>query len=120
MIESEKLRNELVLRVISTLGNPHVCGLTEVELFDRAGQKISLPPACIIVKNHGKGPKVAAEKLINGQKMTNNDKMMWLGFLPMPPQYLEIHIYFEKSIVLEGLKIWNYNKGILDCTKGVQ
>lgn len=85
-----------MLRVISTLGNPHVCGLTEIELFDKTGLKISLPPACVIVKNHGKGPKVAAEKLINGQKLTNNDKLMWLGFLPMPPQYLEIHIYFEK------------------------
>jgi hypothetical protein len=113
------IRNELVLRVISTLGNPHVCGLTEIELFDQKGSRINLPPACIIVKNHGKGPKVSAEKLINGQKLTCNDKLMWLGFLPLPPQFLEIHIYFDKAISLQGLKIWNYNKGILDCTKGV-
>lgn len=108
-----------MLRVINTLGNPHVCGLTEIELFDSKAAKISLPPACVIIKNHGKGPKVSAEKLINGQKLTINEKQMWLGFLPMPPSYLEIHIYYDKSITLEGLKIWNYNKGILDCTKGV-
>jgi hypothetical protein len=46
---------------------------------------MTLPPACIIVKNHGKGPKVNPEKLINGQKYTQNDKHMWLGFLPPPP-----------------------------------
>jgi hypothetical protein len=45
---------------------------------------------------------------------------MWLGYLPVPPQQLEIHIYFAKSVQLEGLKIWNYNKSILDCTKGVE
>jgi hypothetical protein len=33
-----------------------------------------LPPACIVVRNHGKGPKVSAEKLINGEKLTSNDK----------------------------------------------
>jgi len=48
-------------------------------------QKINLPPASIIIKNHGKGPKISAEKLINGNKLTSNDKFMWLGFLPMPP-----------------------------------
>jgi len=44
-----------------------------------------LPPACVIIKNHGKGPKCSTEKLINGQKLTTNDKYMWLGFLPTPP-----------------------------------
>ena len=114
------MRNELVLRVISTLGNPHVCGLTEIELFDQNSAKINLPPACVVIKNHGKGPKTSTDKLINGQKLTTNDKQMWLGFLPLPPHHLEIHVYFDKAIQLEGLKIWNYNKGILDCTKGVQ
>ena len=105
---------------MSTLGNPHVCGLTEIELFDQNSEKINLPPACVIIKNHGKGPKQSTEKLINGAKLTTNDKQMWLGFLPLPPHNLEIHIYFDKSIQLGGLKVWNFNKGILDCTKGVQ
>ena len=30
----ERAQNQVVLRVLSTLGNPHVCGLTEIELFD--------------------------------------------------------------------------------------
>jgi hypothetical protein len=105
--------------VISTLGNPHVCGLTEIELFDKNGLKVEIAPACIIVKNHGKGPKVQTDKLINNSKLTTNEKQMWLGFLPSPPHHLEIHVFYDKSITVEGIKIWNYNKGILDCTKGV-
>ena len=45
--------------------------------------------------------------------------MMWLGYLPTPPQRLEILIRFDKAINLGGIKIWNYNKSIRDSTKCV-
>jgi hypothetical protein len=76
-------------------------------------------PACILIRNLGKGQKVSAEKLINGQKLTNNEKNMWLGYLPPPNQNLEVVIYYSKDVEIGGLKLWNYNKGIIDCTKGV-
>ena len=44
---------------------------------------------------------------------------MWLGYLPTPPNQLELLIRFDKNIAVGGVKIWNYNKGILDCTKGI-
>jgi hypothetical protein len=109
-----------VIRVINTLGNPHVCGLTEIELFDEKAQKIQIAPACILIRNQGKGPKISAEKLINGSKLTTNERQMWVGYLPIPPLQLEIHIYYDKTVQLQGLKIWNYNKSVLDCTKGAQ
>jgi hypothetical protein len=71
------------------------------------------------VKNQGKGPKVAVDKLINGKKLTKDDKSMWLGYLPTPPNRLEIMVRFDKTVKVGGIKIWNYNKGVLDCTKGV-
>jgi hypothetical protein len=111
--------NEILIRVLTTLGNPHVCGLTEIELFDDAANKISLSPSCIMVHNQGKGPKVAVDKLINGNKLTNDEKQMWLGYLPLPPKNLEIQIRVGKDVKVGGLKLWNYNKGIFDCTKGV-
>jgi len=115
----ERIHNELVLRVMSTLGNPHMCGITELELFDDRAKKIPLTASCIMVRNQGKGPKVSVDKLINGIKLTKDEKQMWLGYLPMPPNRLEILIRFDKSVQVGGIKIWNYNKGILDCTKGV-
>jgi len=45
---------------------------------------------------------------------------MWIGYLPKPPKHLEILVYFNKDVLLGGLKIWNYNKSIIDCTKGVK
>ncbi len=44
---------------------------------------------------------------------------MWLGYLPLPPKHLEIQIRVGKDQKVGGLKLWNYNKGIFDCTKGV-
>ena len=72
-----------------------------------------------MVRNQGNGPKIAVEKLINGVKLTKDEKQMWLGYLPTPPNHLEIMMRFDKTIKIGGIKIWNYNKGILDCTKGV-
>lgn len=43
-----------------------------------------------MVRNQGKGPKVPVDKLINGIKFTNDEKQMWLGYLPLPPKHLEI------------------------------
>ena len=72
-----------------------------------------------MVRNQGKGPKVAVDKLINGKKLTKDEKAMWLGYLPTPPNRLEILFRLDKTVSIGGIKIWNYNKGIIDCTKGV-
>lgn len=45
---------------------------------------------------------------------------MWIGYLPIPPKHLEIVIIVNKDIVVGGLKIWNYNKSAIDCTKGIK
>lgn len=50
--------NEIIIRVLSTLGNPHVSGLTEIEVFDENAKKINVTPSCIMIRNLGKGPKV--------------------------------------------------------------
>jgi hypothetical protein len=50
-IKSVSSHNEIMIRVLSTLGNPHVCGLTEIEVFDEHANKIKLTPSCIMIKN---------------------------------------------------------------------
>lgn len=67
-------RNELVIRVLNTYGNPHICGLTEIELFDENAKKITLGPSSIFVRNLGQGPKISLDKLMNGVKLTNDDR----------------------------------------------
>jgi len=113
-----RVRNELVIKVMSTFGHPHMCGLTEIELFDVKGDKIPLVPACLMVKNLGKGPKVPLDRLINLHTSTNDIRDMWFGYLPKAPLNLEIQIFYSKDSELAGVRLWNYNKSILDCTKG--
>jgi hypothetical protein len=109
----------VLIRILTTLGNPHVCGLTELELFDDEANRVALSASCIMIKNQGKGPKVQVDKLVNGVKLTNDEKNMWLGYLPLPPKHLEIQIRVPSDLKIGGLKLWNYNKSIFDCTKGV-
>jgi len=45
---------------------------------------------------------------------------MWIGYLPLPPKSLEIVITLHRDVQIGGLKIWNYNKSAIDCTKGVK
>lgn len=45
---------------------------------------------------------------------------MWIGYRPPPPKTLEIVILLPIETRLGGLKIWNYNKSAIDCTKGVK
>ena len=85
-------RNELKVKVISTHGDPHLCGLTEIELFDSTGKKVVLIPSNVIVRNLGRfGQGTGATQLhmstaplINGEKFTNEHRNMWIGSLPIP------------------------------------
>lgn len=105
---------------MKTYGNPHLCGLTEVELFDINGKKITIVPADIVPRNLGKGPKIPTSRLIDGNKLTNLEKHMWIGYLPPPPNHLELVIFLNKDISVGGLKIWNYNKQAIDASKGAK
>lgn len=72
------------------------------------------------MRNLGNGPKIPLSRLIDGFKLTNDEKHMWIGYLPVHPKHLEIVIDFDKQTEIGGLKIWNYNKSSIDCTKGIK
>ena len=90
--QQERARNELVLRVLSTHGDPHLCGLTEIELFDTAAKKIIVLPTNVSVRNIGRygasggstGIQMSTKALVNGCKFTNEHRNMWIGSLPLP------------------------------------
>ena len=126
-----RTRNELKIRVLSTHGDPHLCGLTEIELFDSAAKKIVVLPPNVTVRNIGRsgaaggssGIHMSTKALVNGEKFTNEHRNMWIGSLPLPqtpPIFLEILVYFALNIDLAAVKIWNYNKSVRDGTKGVR
>ena len=73
-----------------------------------------------MVRNLGPGPKINLSRLLDGHKLTNEERHMWVGYLPLAPKHLEIVILLNKDIQLGGLKLWNYNKSAIDFTKGVR
>jgi len=126
-----RARSELKMRILSTHGDPHLCGLTEIELFDSTAKKIVVLPANVTVRNIGRpgaaggssGIHMSTKALVNGEKFTNEHRNMWIGSLPMPqtpPIFLEILVYFALNVDLAAVKIWNYNKSVRDSTKGVR
>eukprot|EP00826_Nyctotherus_ovalis_P057794 TRINITY_DN7910_c0_g9_i2.p1 TRINITY_DN7910_c0_g9~~TRINITY_DN7910_c0_g9_i2.p1 ORF type:complete len:645 (+),score=196.05 TRINITY_DN7910_c0_g9_i2:576-2510(+) len=111
-------RNELVFRVLSTWSHPHVVGLTEIELYDNKGNKMVTP---VMARNLGSGPTQPITKLVNAQIYTNDEKLMWIAYLPLPPKLLELVFTLPSDVsTLGGIAVWNYNKSSLDSVKGVR
>ena len=119
--EPQKLKtkkNELVFRIVSTWSHPHVVGLTEIELYDNKGNKMVTP---IMARNLGSGPSQPITKLVNGKIYINDEKLMWIAYLPLPPKFVELVFTLPDDFsTLGGLSVWNYNKSSLDSVKGVR
>lgn len=77
-------------------------------------------PGQIIPLNLGNGPKIPVARLIDGHKLTNDEKHMWIGFLPARPKQLEIQILLNKDQDVGAIKLWNYNKSSIESVKGVK
>ena len=105
----------LKIQIISTWGCTHSVGITEIEIFDLLNEPIKLTCDDILLENCESS---SVSRLIDGVMHTNNSKHMWLAPLPCAPLYLTISITVTQMI--SGVRIWNYNKGILDSTKGVK
>ena len=60
-------KKELIIRVLSTYGNPQICGLTEIELFEKTESKINLVPAALSLRNLGHNPKISFKNFKMGK-----------------------------------------------------
>ncbi len=111
-------KKELVFRVLSTWGHPHMVGITEIELYDSAGNRILDVPCH--VRNTGLASMQPIARLGNGQVFTNDERHMWTAYLPVPPaKFLELVYSLPCGTEVGGILIWNYNKNAQDSVKGV-
>lgn len=118
--EEKKEFFEIELRVLTTWGHAHLVGLTEIEVFNENSEQIKLIPSNLQIKNTGHGVLSNPSKLIDGEKYTEEEKHMWLGPMPQPPGNLEILITLPSTENVAGMRLWNYNKSLLDSVKGVR
>ena len=115
--------DELTVKILSTHGDPHLCGLTEVEVFDEAGNKIRVAPTNVSMRNVGRvGLSQGARQLVSNTKFTTDMKNMWIGSLPPPAssQKMEIAICLSPNQKVASMKIWNYNRSLTHGTKGIK
>jgi protein JBTS26 len=111
-----------LIRVISTWGNIRFAGLTEVQIFDREGEKIQVHPSQFFLRGGPLSSVEGIEKIVNGVTESNAEKNMWFTYMPEPPKCLEIGIRLEKCELKEigFIFIWNYNKSLIESVKGVK
>ncbi|CAD8084642.1 unnamed protein product [Paramecium primaurelia] len=110
--------SQLKMRILSTWGNPSLVGLTEIELYTIDGNKVQLKPYNIKMSN-AQSLKLP-EILINGKFLTKDAVNMWLGSMPDPPKTIDIEISYDDDVILGGIKVYNYNKSLIDSVKGVR
>lgn len=60
------------------------------------------------------------EVLINGKSLTKDAVNMWLGSMPDPPKTIDIEIIYDDDVIIGGIKVFNYNKSLIDSVKGVK
>jgi len=113
-------KNQLRFRIISTWGNIHNAGLTEIQLYSSNYEKILLSPLDISLKNGSISSSKSLKSLINGEYQTIEEENMWFSQMPAPPECLEICIFFDRGFELGGLSIWNYNRSLIESVKGIK
>ena len=110
----------LLLRIISTWGSANLAGLTELQVFDKEGVKYKLNAASFSIRNGGLASGKGVEHLINENIYTVNDADMWICSMPPPPKCAEIGITLQGNRGIGALRIWNYNKSLIESTKGIK
>jgi len=109
--------HQILIRVISTWGSINEAGLTEIELYNDKGEKLAFNPYDFYLKNCDLESNKGVKNLINGFKYTTHPDNMWLCSLPSPPLTPELYINIKKHTI-SAIRIWNYNKSIIDSVKG--
>jgi len=106
------------MTVLSTYGSKSECGLTEVDILDQKGTIITIMQS-IKVFNSPLENQHQLLRLIDGYTYTVDDKHMWSCNLPLSnDKFVKIEFTFLTVERVGGIRIWNYNKSLLDSRIG--
>jgi hypothetical protein len=110
---------QLLIRFISTWGDINKTGLTKLELFDDDGNTLLLGVYDFFLKHADSASTKNIDRLIEGSPYTTDPDDMWECNIPPPPITPELYINTKKHKI-GALRIWNYNKSVLESIKGVK
>jgi len=113
---------KVVLRLLSTWGDPHYIGLGGLEIIGSDGRPILSSMVVSLTANprdlHStpgyEGDLRRLENLLGGARGTCDDTAMWLAPFSGSAHGRNgsnvVELEFKESIEVSGLRIWNYNK----------
>ncbi|KAL3876809.1 hypothetical protein ACJMK2_034603 [Sinanodonta woodiana] len=114
------------LNFTSTWGDPHYLGLTGLEVVGKDGEALPVKMSMLTANprdvrslpGHEKDDRTL-EKLIDGTNVTISDEHMWL--IPFTEgQNHTLTIDFGQTVLMAGLRFWNYNKSREDTYRGAK
>ncbi len=112
--------NQLQFRIISTWGSVSQAGLTELQIFNEDGEKIELKPSEFHLRNCGLSSIKNINKITDSVIYTTEEEHMWLCSMPAPPTTPEIYLNINSAKGIGAIRIWNYNKSLIESTKGIK
>jgi hypothetical protein len=112
--------HNLQIRIISTWGSINQAGLTEIQVFDDQGIKLEVKPSNFHLRNCGITSIKNIDKLTNGKIYTTDEENMWICNMPAPPVTPEIFLSIKHERPIAALRIWNYNKSMIESIKGIK
>lgn len=126
----------LNIKILSTWGDIHYCGLNGIEIYNHNCEpiiqdklcnfKIAAQPSSINTLKGQEKDVRTVDKLVNSINDTFDDRNMWLvPFLSKNNEYNDsqlglvnqIFLVFEEPIIISAINIWNYTK---TPTRGVR
>ncbi|EAR94456.2 hypothetical protein TTHERM_00052450 (macronuclear) [Tetrahymena thermophila SB210] len=119
-IKEQKGEVFIIIRVISTWGSAHLVGLTEIKVYDEEGCNIKIKPEDLMIEGGLQTSSRNIYRICDGVYDTIDSEHMWLGTMPDPPKCMEIGIKFKSSKGIGALRVWNYNKSLIDSVKGIK
>mmetsp|Transcript_2493 Transcript_2493/g.9382 ORF Transcript_2493/g.9382 Transcript_2493/m.9382 type:complete len:1478 (-) Transcript_2493:1894-6327(-) len=119
---------ELVINILTTWGDVHYVGLSGVEIFDSAGQLITLrepkkqlradPPDINCLPQYQNDPRLVYN-LFDGINKTCDDMHTWLAPFETARKHT-ISISLNEETTLGMIRIWNYNKSRIHSHRGAR
>ncbi|XP_071813789.1 katanin-interacting protein-like isoform X2 [Apostichopus japonicus] len=116
--------SHVTLEVLSNWSHSSRVGLTEVEFYNDAGEKVNLTPSDVWVQG-AKDMQGMLGNLVNGRAKTTRERNMW-SCTKTPDVRLLLHfkvkqMHSEDEIpAVSKIKIWNYNKSLKDLSMGLK
>eukprot|EP00057_Strongylocentrotus_purpuratus_P022591 XP_011677065.1 PREDICTED: uncharacterized protein KIAA0556 [Strongylocentrotus purpuratus] len=120
-LETSSSDLEVIIEINSNWGHPSRVGVTEVQFFDLEGQRLTLQPSSLDVRNASES-KGELANIVNARMKTTKERNMWsCEYEKGSPVLLLFRIPASSAgSGISKMRIWNFNKTLKDLSIGIK